>query len=175
VNAVTTIIASSDFVTPGKITSGLDALGLRGGALKRRRSVLDRLREEAERVDALADSFRMLSNEALQGAAGESRQWFRRQDGADGERLFEACAIREAAERKLGPRPFVVQLMGAPALRHGYLAEMATGEGKTLSLTGCGDGGWTRRLSYRHGQRLSRGTRRGLGKPLRVLRCSRGL
>jgi preprotein translocase subunit SecA len=43
------------------------------------------------------------------------------------------AAVREVALRKLGLFPFVEQLMGALALRRGYLAEMATGEGKTLT------------------------------------------
>ncbi|MFI6323721.1 accessory Sec system translocase SecA2 [Nonomuraea sp. NPDC050556] len=48
--------------------------------------------------------------------------------------LAEFCAVaREAADRTLGLRPFDVQLLGALALLHGHVAEMATGEGKTLS------------------------------------------
>lgn len=147
-NSVTHDYRLSDFVTPGKITSGLDACVDRAtGALKRRRSALDRLREDAERVEALAGSFSTLSNEALRSRLCESRQWFRRENGSEGERLFEAlAAIREAAERKLGLRPFVVQLMGALALRRGYLAEMATGEGKTLTASLAAVlAGWTRR------------------------------
>ena len=147
-NPVTHDYRLSDFVTPGKITSGLDALVDRAaGTLKRRRSVLERLREDAERVDDVADSFRTLSNEALRARLTEYRQWFRRQDGVEGDRLFDAlAAIREAAERKLGLRPFGVQLMGALALRRGYLAEMATGEGKTLTATlAAVMVGWTRR------------------------------
>jgi len=148
VNSVTHDYRLSDFITPGKITSGLDALVDRAaGALKRRRSVLGQLREDAEQVDALADSFRTMSNEALRARLEECRQWFRRDNGAEGKRLFEAlAAIREAAERKLGLRPFVVQLMGALALRRGYLAEMATGEGKTLTASlAAVMVGWTRR------------------------------
>ena len=102
-NSVTHDYRLSDFVTPGKITSGLDAVVDRvAGTVKRRRSVLERLREDAERVDALTDSFGPLSNEALRDRLTEYRQWFRRQNGAEGERLFEAlAAIREAAEMDL--------------------------------------------------------------------------
>jgi len=148
VNSVTHDYRLSDFVTPGKITSGLDAVVDRAaGAFKRRRSALEQLREDAERVDALAGSFSTLSNEALRSRLDDCRQWFRRENGAEGEHLFEAlAAIREAAERKLGLRPFVVQLMGALALRRGYLAEMATGEGKTLTASLAAVlAGWTRR------------------------------
>src|SRR6185437_10102835 len=56
------------------------------------------------------------------------------------------AAIREAADRKLGLRPFPVQLAGALALHRGYLAEMATGEGKTLTAgLAAVLAGWTKR------------------------------
>ena len=50
--------------------------------------------------------------------------------------------MREAADRRVGLRPFVVQLAGALALHRGHIAEMATGEGKTLTaaLAGVLDG-----------------------------------
>jgi preprotein translocase subunit SecA len=137
VNSITHEYRLSQSVVPDKITSGLDALVDRAsGALKRRRSVLSSLREEAEKIDALADSFRVLSDAALQGKLRECRAAFRRQNPAAQACLPQAlAAIREAAERKVGLRPFNVQLMGALALRRGYLAEMATGEGKTLTAT----------------------------------------
>ena len=74
------------------------------------------------------------------------RDQFRRGNISD-ENLFPAlAAIREAAHRKLGMRPFPVQLMGALALHRGYLAEMATGEGKTLTAGLAGVlAGWTKR------------------------------
>src|SRR5262249_51097562 len=64
----------------------------------------------------------------------EFREHFRR-GGPHCQRLTipALAAIREAADRQLGLRPFLVQLMGALALHRGYLAEMATGEGKTLT------------------------------------------
>src|SRR5699024_5444802 len=50
--------------------------------------------------------------------------------------LVEAfAAVREAAERTLGQRPYDVQVMGAAALHRGRIAEMKTGEGKTLVAT----------------------------------------
>jgi len=56
------------------------------------------------------------------------------------------AAIREAADRRTGMRPFPVQLMGALALHRGYLAEMATGEGKTLTAGLAAIlAGWTKR------------------------------
>jgi preprotein translocase subunit SecA len=137
----------SEIAVPAKITSGLDALVDRAvGKLRQRPSVLRSLRAEAEAIDALAPGFRAMSDAALRARLAECREWFRRR-GKDGEgRLGEAfAAIREAAERKLGLRPFVVQLMGALALRRAYLVEMATGEGKTLTAAlAAVVGGWTR-------------------------------
>src|SRR5207244_10715573 len=52
------------------------------------------------------------------------------------ELIFEAyAAVREAAKRALGQRPFDVQVMGGIALHEGDIAEMKTGEGKTLVAT----------------------------------------
>ena len=140
----------ADIVTPGKVTTGLDAFVDRAvGLVRRRRSVLTQLREDAEKIDALSESFRILSHAALTDKISEDRAWFRRHGYApEAElRLPEAlAAIREAADRKLGLRPFPVQLLGAMALRHGYLAEMATGEGKTLTASMAAVvAGWTQR------------------------------
>jgi preprotein translocase subunit SecA len=127
----------SEVAVPRKITAGLDALVDRAvGAARRRRSVIAALRAEAEQVSAHSDSFRVLSEAALKSKLDEYRQWYRRRGRAGDARLPEAlAAIREAAERQVGLRPFNVQLMGALALRRGFLAEMATGEGKTLTAT----------------------------------------
>lgn len=139
-----------DVAEPGKVTTGLDAFVDRVvGATRRRRSILAQLRSDAEAVDAFGDSFRLLSHGALVEKLADSRAWFRRQ-GWNSEvelRVPEALAlIREAAERQLGLRPFTVQLIGALALRRGYLAEMGTGEGKTLTAAMAAIlAGWTRR------------------------------
>jgi preprotein translocase subunit SecA len=88
-----------------------------------------------------------MNDAALRNRLFELRQWFRRQGEQADSRLHEALgAIREAARRQTGLHPFKVQLMGALALRRGYLAEMATGEGKTLTaaLTAI-VAGWSRR------------------------------
>ena len=138
----------SEIVVPGKITSGLDALVDRAaGTVRRRRSVLSALRAEAAQIDSMAKGFRALSDAALKHRLEECRQHYRRGDKEDRARLNEAlAAIREAADRKTGLRPFPVQLMGALALHRGYLAEMATGEGKTLTAAVAAViAGWTRR------------------------------
>jgi preprotein translocase subunit SecA len=73
-------------------------------------------------IDAREDALRELDDEALTAAAQEAKDF------------TEICAIgREAAWRALEQRPYDVQLLGAMALLSGKVAEMATGEGKTLT------------------------------------------
>jgi preprotein translocase subunit SecA len=104
------------------------------GRVKRRRRLVTDLLREAAAVDAKQEDWKSLSDEALRQQLAGFRGEFRRRS-----RDAEAClpdalaAIREAAHRAMGLRPFVVQLAGALALHRGCLAEMATGEGKTLT------------------------------------------
>ena len=86
-------------------------------------------------INALESAMGALSDEELTGKTAEFRQ--RIENGADiDDLLVEAFAvIREAADRVLGQRHFDVQLMGGAALHFGWVAEMKTGEGKTLTST----------------------------------------
>jgi preprotein translocase subunit SecA len=134
-NAVTLDHRLCGINEPAKIPAGLDAV-VDGwiGRCKRRRAAVCRLREDAERVDALGSHFQCLSDRALADKLAEFRQSFRRRPKQAADLAIEALAgVREAAERRMGLRPYVVQLMGALALQRGFLAEMATGEGKTLT------------------------------------------
>src|ERR687889_927932 len=75
-------------------------------------------------IEAREEALQELDDAALTDAAGDATDY------------TELCAIgREAARRALGERPFDVQLLGAMALLSGKIAEMATGEGKTLTAT----------------------------------------
>ncbi|MDO5034487.1 MAG: preprotein translocase subunit SecA [Actinomycetaceae bacterium] len=96
---------------------------------------LRKLEAIADQVDALEDDFRGLSDEELQAKTDEFKQ--RLQDGETLDDLMvEAFAtVREAADRVLGLRPFRVQVIGGAALHKGNIAEMKTGEGKTLVAT----------------------------------------
>ncbi len=134
-NALTQEYRLSAVPTPPKITAGLDAVVDRAiGAAKRSDSALRVLKEKAEAVDALAPEFKNLTDDALKERMGEYRTWYRRHGaGADTIITKALAGIREAAERNVGLRPFNVQIMGALAMRQGMLAEMATGEGKTLT------------------------------------------
>jgi preprotein translocase subunit SecA len=124
-----------EFRTPPKLLKGLDVVVNRLiGLYQRRSETLSDLRRQAEAVDAQASQWVNLHDYQLHQRLMEFRERFRRGGRGVEELLIPAvAAIREAADRKLGLRPFVVQLMGTLALHRGYLAEMATGEGKTLT------------------------------------------
>ena len=86
-------------------------------------------------INALESQTSSLSDEALQAKTGEFRQRLDRGATLD-DLLIEAFAVtREAADRVIGQRHFDVQLMGGAALHFGWVAEMKTGEGKTLVST----------------------------------------
>jgi len=96
---------------------------------------LKRLRSQAEYIGTLEPEFEKLSDEELKAKTSEFRQRFENGETLE-DLLFEAYAtVREAAKRSMGQRPFDVQLMGAIALHEGDIAEMRTGEGKTLVAT----------------------------------------
>ena len=108
---------------------------------------LKRLRTVVEDINSLEPDYEGLSDTALRTKTDEFKERY-----SDGEPLNSLlpeafAAVREAAKRTLGQRHFDVQLMGGMVLHQGKIAEMRTGEGKTLvatlplylnSLTGCG-------------------------------------
>src|SRR5215211_4775847 len=96
---------------------------------------LKKLAEQAAYITSLEPDFETLSAEELAGKTVEFKQ--RLENGEELDSLvFEAyAAVREASKRALGLRPFDVQLMGAIVLHEGDIAEMKTGEGKTLVAT----------------------------------------
>jgi preprotein translocase subunit SecA len=93
------------------------------------------LKKQVDAINALEPEIAALSDEALRGKTDEFRA--RLADGTDlDDLLVEAFAVvREAAKRSLGQRHFDVQLMGGMVLHMGKIAEMRTGEGKTLVAT----------------------------------------
>src|SRR5262245_63374769 len=86
-------------------------------------------------INALEPEMQKLSDDALRGKTNEFRQ--RLDNGEDlHDLLIDAFAVvREAASRTIGQRHYDVQLMGGAALHFGWVAEMKTGEGKTLVST----------------------------------------
>ena len=96
---------------------------------------LKRLENVAKAVNALEDEISALSDEELKGQTAKFKQ--KLDNGAKLDDLMpEAFAtVREVSKRTLGQRHFDVQLMGGAALHWGNIAEMKTGEGKTLVAT----------------------------------------
>jgi preprotein translocase subunit SecA len=95
--------------------------------------IVRRLNKIADAVESLADDYTDLTDAELRAKTDEFRQ--RYEDGESLDALLpEAFAVvREAATRTLGQRHFRVQIMGGAALHLGNIAEMKTGEGKTLT------------------------------------------
>src|SRR5687767_9020482 len=87
------------------------------------------------RVGALEPEISALDDDRLRAKTGEFRQ--RLENGEDLDDILpEAFAVtREGARRAIGQRHFDVQIMGGAALHNGWIAEMKTGEGKTLTAT----------------------------------------
>ncbi|MBA2443825.1 MAG: preprotein translocase subunit SecA, partial [Nocardioidaceae bacterium] len=96
---------------------------------------LRKLEAAAKQVNAIEDEFVAMSDEELRAQTDEFKQRLEAGESLDS-LLPEAFAtVREAAKRVLGQRHFDVQLMGGAALHYGNIAEMKTGEGKTLVAT----------------------------------------
>ena len=96
---------------------------------------LKRLQPTVNKINALEPDFEKLSNEGLRAKTVEFKDRLNSRESLD-DILPEAFAtVREAAKRTLGQRHFDVQLMGGIVLHQGKIAEMKTGEGKTLVAT----------------------------------------
>ncbi len=96
---------------------------------------LKRFQPIVERINALEADFEKLSDDALRAKTDEFRKRHKGGESLD-DLLPEAfAAVREAAKRTLGQRHFDVQLIGGMVLHKGAIAEMKTGEGKTLVAT----------------------------------------
>jgi preprotein translocase subunit SecA len=97
--------------------------------------ILRKLKALADTVEEIEPDFQALSDAELRAMTDEFRKRFEEGETLD-DLLPEAFAtVREAARRTLGQRHFHVQLMGGAALHTGNIAEMKTGEGKTLVST----------------------------------------
>ena len=85
-----------------------------------------------DKIEAMADEYKAMSDEALKAKTAEFKDRLAKGETLD-DILPEAFAtVREAADRVLGMRPYRVQLVGGIVLHQGRIAEMKTGEGKTL-------------------------------------------
>ena len=88
-----------------------------------------------DKIESMADEYKAMSDEALRAKTTEFKERLQNGETLD-DILPEAFAtVREAADRVLGMRPYRVQLVGGIVLHQGRIAEMKTGEGKTLVAT----------------------------------------
>jgi len=96
---------------------------------------LKRFESIANDIEALSDKYAALSDKDLQAKTDEFKKQL--EDGIDLDELIVPAfaTVREAAYRTIGEKPYYVQMVGGLALHFGNIAEMKTGEGKTLTVT----------------------------------------
>ncbi|MFC1952029.1 preprotein translocase subunit SecA [Chloroflexota bacterium] len=106
-----------------------------GGLIDSNEKELKRLQLTVSKINELEPEFEQINDDELRAKTDEFKARFKDGTSLD-ELLPEAfAAVREAAKRKIGQRHFDVQLMGGIILHQGKIAEMKTGEGKTLVAT----------------------------------------
>ncbi len=94
---------------------------------------LKRVMPVVQKIEALEDRYRQYSDAQLRGVTDELRGRLKQGETLDAILPEAFAAVRETADRVLGKRPFEVQLIGGVILHQGRIAEMKTGEGKTLA------------------------------------------
>ncbi|MCC6147200.1 MAG: hypothetical protein IT308_06485 [Anaerolineaceae bacterium] len=99
------------------------------------RKEMEKMSQVVEEINLLEEEFEALSGEALLAKTGEFKQ--RLEEGGQLDDLLPEAfaAVREASKRTLGMRHYDIQLIGGATLHAGKIAEMRTGEGKTLVAT----------------------------------------
>lgn len=106
-----------------------------GGLFSEEKRELKKLEKTADQVLALEPKMQALSDEELKDKTREYRDRLEKGETVD-DLLPEAFATaREAAFRVINEKPYKVQIMGSVAMHRGDIAEMKTGEGKTLTAT----------------------------------------
>ncbi|GEN47176.1 preprotein translocase subunit SecA [Alkalibacillus haloalkaliphilus] len=96
---------------------------------------LKKLRKKADQIEALETDIQKLSDSGLQAKTAEFKERYQTGESLDDLMVEAFAVVRESAKRVLGMRPYYVQLIGAIAIHYGDIAEMKTGEGKTLAST----------------------------------------
>ncbi|MDQ0352888.1 preprotein translocase subunit SecA [Alkalibacillus filiformis] len=96
---------------------------------------LKKLRKKADQIEALEIDIQKLSDSGLQAKTAEFKERYQSGETLDDLMVEAFAVVRESAKRVLGMRPYYVQLIGAIAIHNGDIAEMKTGEGKTLAST----------------------------------------
>ena len=101
------------------------------------KKTLHNLEKTADQVIALANDMEALSDDALREKTQEYKHRYEEGETLDNLLVEAFATAREAARRTIGEYPYKVQVMGAVAMHQGDIAEMKTGEGKTLTSTMC--------------------------------------
>ena len=96
---------------------------------------LKKLEKTVNEIEALAPQYSAMSDAQLQAVTPQLKERLANGESADDILPQAFAAVREAADRVLGKRPFRVQLIGGIVIHQGRIAEMKTGEGKTLVAT----------------------------------------
>ena len=96
---------------------------------------IKKIKPIVDKIEALAEKYSAMSDDELRGVTALLKERLAAGETLDGILPDAFAACREAADRVLGKRPFRVQLMGGIILHQGRIAEMKTGEGKTLVAT----------------------------------------
>lgn len=96
---------------------------------------LEKFRKIADEVVALDDVMTNLSDEELKGKTEEFKNRLNNGETLEDIKVEAFAVAREAAFRVIGEKPFYVQILGGLAIHYGNIAEMRTGEGKTLTST----------------------------------------
>ncbi len=96
---------------------------------------LKRFEKIADKIVALEDEYGAMSDEELAGTTDKLKELLANGKTINDEEVMVPAfaAIREVAWRKIGEKPFYVQLLGGLAIHYGNIAELKTGEGKTLT------------------------------------------
>ena len=96
---------------------------------------LDKFTKLADEVIALDDKFSKLSDEKLKAKTEELKKRLKKGETLEDIKIEAFATVREAAYRVIGEKPYKVQIIGGFAIHYGNIAEMKTGEGKTLTST----------------------------------------
>ena len=96
---------------------------------------LKKFEKIADQIDALDEEMQALSDEELRAKTDEFKKELENGKTLDDIVVPAFAVVREAAYRVIGEKPFYVQLLGGLAIHYGNIAEMKTGEGKTLVAT----------------------------------------
>ena len=100
------------------------------------KKILKRLRKQVDVINGLSDKYEKMSDKELRAQTDELKKRLSKKNVTLDTILSDAFAVaREAAKRVIGERPYDVQLIGGMVLHEGNVAEMKTGEGKTLVAT----------------------------------------